>query len=171
MWVTPWSIGCTIHVVFGGRNFTTVPSHCNDVVAGCDSMLSTKASYTRAHEWFANQMRVCVDGTCGPVLRRPRLVRIPFAANQNLSVFCSNTKRTGCAGYSFHAPGVLCTPQVCGKLIVYRLREQCSALVYTRFYRRAFSERQLFLLNFLTCDTNSSKNQSWKSWTSIQALF
>ncbi len=52
-----------------------------------------------------------------PVLRHPRMVCIPFATNQNLSVFCANTKRTGCSGCPFHAPDVLCLPQVRGKLI------------------------------------------------------
>ncbi len=46
-----------------------------------------------------------------------RTVRIPFATNRNLSVFWKNTKRTGCVGCLFHAPGVLCSPQVRGKLI------------------------------------------------------
>ncbi len=42
-------------------------------------------------------------------------VCIPFPANQNLSVFCTNTKRTGCAGRPFHAPDILCSPQFRGK--------------------------------------------------------
>ncbi len=46
-----------------------------------------------------------------------QMVRIPFTANQNLSIFCANTKRTGCTGCSFRAPGVLCSAQVWGKLI------------------------------------------------------
>ncbi len=54
---------------------------------------------------------------CKPALRRPQMVHIPFTKNRNLSVFCANTKRTGCAGCPFYAPGVLCSPQVCGKLI------------------------------------------------------
>ncbi len=54
---------------------------------------------------------------CEPVLRHLQTVCIPFAVNRNLSVFCANTKRTGCARCPFHAPGVLCLPQVCGKLI------------------------------------------------------
>ncbi len=54
---------------------------------------------------------------CKPVLRYPRTVRIPFATNQNLSFFCANTKGTGCAKCPFQTPGVLCSPQVCRKLI------------------------------------------------------
>ncbi len=33
---------------------------------------------------------------CKPALRHPQTVCILFAANQNLSVFCANTKRTKC---------------------------------------------------------------------------
>ncbi len=97
-------------------------------------MSAPNGSWTTRKQ-FANQMCVCVDGTvnlrcaicepnvrmcgwdCGPVLRHLRTVHIPFAANWNLLVFCANTKRTGCAGCPFHAPGVLCSPQDCGKLI------------------------------------------------------
>ncbi len=89
--------------------------------------------------------RMC-EWDCKPVLHHPRMVRIPFAANQNLSVFCANTKRTGCAGCPFHAPGVLCSPQVRGKLITRapltcRMRTaQCRSgmLVYTKRYMAQF---------------------------------
>ncbi len=54
---------------------------------------------------------------CEPALCRMWMVRIPFAANQNLSCFCVNRKRSGCTGCPSHALGVLCSPQVCGKLI------------------------------------------------------
>ncbi len=54
---------------------------------------------------------------CKPALRCPRTVCIPFAANRNLSGFWANTKRTGCARCPFHATGILCSPQVRGKLI------------------------------------------------------
>ncbi len=54
---------------------------------------------------------------CEPALRHPQTVCIPFAANQNLSVFCMNTKRIGCIGCPLLAPGVLCSHQVCVKLI------------------------------------------------------
>ncbi len=60
--------------------------------------------------------RMCGRG-CEPALRHPQTVCILFAEKQNLLVFCANTKRTGCAGCLFHAPGVLCLPQVCEKLI------------------------------------------------------
>ncbi len=52
-----------------------------------------------------------------PVLRCPQTVCIPFTENKNLSVLWANTKRTGYAGCPFHAPVVLCSPQVHGKLI------------------------------------------------------
>ncbi len=57
-------------------------------------------------------MCVCVDGSANLCC----MVRIPFAMNQNLSVFYTNTKRTGWAGCPFHALGVLHSPQVRGKL-------------------------------------------------------
>ncbi len=84
--------------------------------------------------------RIC-GWDCKPVLHHPRTVCIPFAVNQNLLVFCMNTKRTGCAGCPFHAPGVLCSPQVCVKLINHAPNTSCirtaqcisGALVYTRF--------------------------------------
>ncbi len=83
---------------------------------------------------------------CKPALHCLRMVSIPFAANQNLSVFCANTKRTGCAGCPFHAPGVLCSPQVRRKLINRALLTRCTQmaqclscmLVYTKLYRMAF---------------------------------
>ncbi len=95
----------------------------------------------RIHErakWFANQMRVGVDMIGNLHLRT---VRIQFAANRNSS-FCANTKRTVCAGCPFHAPGVLCSPQVRGKLINCVPNTRCTrmaqhvtgALVYTRYY-------------------------------------
>ncbi len=68
-------------------------------------------------EWFANHSRmVCEPNAhmcrwdCEPVLCCRWTVCIPFAANQNFLVFCTNIKRTGCAGCPFHAPGVLCSP-------------------------------------------------------------
>ncbi len=79
---------------------------------------------------------------CEPALCHLRTVRIPFATNQNLLVFCANTKRTGCARCPFHAPNVLCSPQVRRKLItrapnIHRMRTAqrvSGVLVYTRFY-------------------------------------
>ncbi len=55
--------------------------------------------------------------------------------------FCGNTKRTGCVGCPFRAPGVLCSPQVHGKLInrtpnmrrTRTLQYVSGALMYTRF--------------------------------------
>ncbi len=84
---------------------------------------------------------------------------------------CANTKRTGCAECPFHAPGVLCSPQVRGKLInraplmrrmrtaqcvcgTVRMRRSayaaqcvCGALVYTKLntYRKIV---QIFFQNF-----------------------
>ncbi len=59
---------------------------------------------------------------CEPVLCHPRMVRIPYTANQNLSIFCTNTMRTECAGCPFH-----CSPQVRGKLINYAPRANGAA--------------------------------------------
>ncbi len=83
---------------------------------------------------------MCVRN-CEPALRCPQMVRIPFTANQNQSVFCANTKRTGCAWCPFHALGVLCSPQVRVKLIWHAPLTRCTrtahrvsdALVYTKF--------------------------------------
>ncbi len=76
-----------------------------------------KASYTRARR-MVYELNACL---CGPdhelVLRHLWTVRIPFAANWTLSVFSVNTRRTGCFGRPFHAPSILCSPQVRGKLI------------------------------------------------------
>ncbi len=66
---------------------------------------------------------------CELVLRHSHTVRIPFVANWNLLFFCANTKRTGCAWCPFHAPGVLCSPQVCVKLI-YHAPHKRRARVY-----------------------------------------
>ncbi len=44
---------------------------------------------------------------CEPALCCPQTVCIPFTTNQNLSVFCANTKKIGCTRCPFHAPGVL----------------------------------------------------------------
>ncbi len=100
-------------------------------------------------EQFANQMRVCVDENANlrcAIHKRfaycsLQTIPIPFSTNRNLSVFCVNTKRTGCVGCPFHAPRVLCSPQVRRKLInrtpdTHRMQTaQCAsgALVYTTF--------------------------------------
>ncbi len=100
-------------------------------------------------EWFANHLRtVCEPNArmcahdCEPALCHLWTVRIPFAENQNLSVFCTNRKRTRCSGCTFHAPGVLCSPQVRRKLINraplmrrIRMTQRVSGtLVYTKLY-------------------------------------
>ncbi len=77
---------------------------------------------------------------CEPALRHLWTAHIPFTANRNLLVFCTNTKRTGFARCLFHAPGVLYSHQVHGKLINHapithrtRTAQRISgALVYTR---------------------------------------
>ncbi len=110
------------------------------VISTCVRFYS-KASYTRARRMVREPNAHMCGRDCEPALRHLRMVRIPFATNQNLSVFGANTKRTGCTGYPFHAPGVLCSPQVCGKLINHallmhraRIAQRVSvALVYTRF--------------------------------------
>ncbi len=98
-------------------------------------------------KWFANHLQMirernaCMCGwNCKSALRHLRTVRIPFAANQNLS-FCTNTKRTGCPECPFHAPCVLCSSQAHRKLINrtpntcrMRMAQRVSGvLVYTRF--------------------------------------
>ncbi len=72
-----------------------------------------KPSIHKRAEWFANHSRMvykpnaCMCGwDCEPVLRHLWTVRIPFAVNQNLLVFCANTKRTGCA--SMHQVSSAC---------------------------------------------------------------
>ncbi len=83
--------------------------------------MSTEQSLThrilKCTECFANQMHVCMDGTASLHCTACERFAYPFPANQNLSVFCANTKITGYAECSFHVPGVLCSPQVRGKLI------------------------------------------------------
>ncbi len=76
-----------------------------------------KASYTRAHRMVREPNARMCGQDCKPVLCHPRTVGISFATNQNLSVFRANTKKTRCAGCPLHAPGVLCSPHVHGKLI------------------------------------------------------
>ncbi len=83
----------------------------------CKTNHVSKALYIRARRMVRKPNVSMCGWDCEPMLRHPRTARLPFAANQNLSVFCANTKRTRCAGCPFHAPGVLCSPQVCGKLI------------------------------------------------------
>ncbi len=106
-------------------------------------------------------MHICVDRTAKPALRHLWMVRIPFGVNQNLSSFCMNTKRTGCARYPFYAPGVLCSPQVSRKLIN-RAPDMCrmrtaqhinGMLVYTRFKNKMFLSLNLFpsVWHFSTC--------------------
>ncbi len=101
-------------------------------------------------EWFAKHSRLVREWNarmcgrdCKPVLSHPRMVRILFATNRNLSVFCMNIKKTVCVSCLFYAPGVLCSPQVRGKVInraplTLRMRTvQCvsSTLVYIQSLR------------------------------------
>ncbi len=68
--------------------------------------MNVKSRLHKCAEWFAKHSqtvrepnaRMC-GWDCEPVPRRPRIVRITFTANQNLSVFCANTKRTGSSMY------------------------------------------------------------------------
>ncbi len=83
-------------------------------------------------EWFANRLRMVHDPNARmcrrdykPALRCLRTVRIQFVTNWNLLVFCANTKRIGCAGYPLYVPGVLCSPQVCRKLINHAPSANC----------------------------------------------
>ncbi len=62
---------------------------------------------------------------CKSTLRLLRTVCIPFATNRNLSIFCANTKRTACTDCPFHAPGILYSPQLCGRLINRAPRTHC----------------------------------------------
>ncbi len=105
------------------------------------SCCRSKASYTWARQMVREPNARMCGRDCEPALRHLRTVRIPFSANRNLSVFCTNTKRTRCAGCPFYELGVLCSPQVHGKLIN-RVPNMCrmrmaqhvsGALMYTRF--------------------------------------
>ncbi len=92
----------------------------------------------RIHEhakWFANRSqtvrepnaRMC-GRDCEPALRHPWMIRIPFNANQNLVGFAGTEREWG-------APGVLCSPQVCGKLINPASSANCSVrLWFARVY-------------------------------------
>ncbi len=80
------------------------------------------ASYTRARRMVRKRKpnaRMC-GRDCEPAWCHLRMARIPFATNQNLSVFCANTKRTECAGCPLLASG---SPA----------HEWRGVLVYTRF--------------------------------------
>ncbi len=88
--------------------------------------------------------RMCVRN-CEPAPRYPQMIRIPFATNQNLSIFCANTKKTGCTRCPFHAPGFRCSPQVHGKLIdcvpnTHRMRTvqrvSCALIARLRFMEK-----------------------------------
>ncbi len=92
----------------------------------------------------------CMCGwDCEPMLCHLRTVCILFVTNRNLSVFCANIKRTGCAGCPFHAPNVLCSPQVRGKLIT------CVPLTYrTRTAQRVSGALMYIKLYCSKCDVN-----------------
>ncbi len=117
-------------------------------------------------EWFANRepnAHMC-GRDCEPVLPYLQTVRILFAVNRNLSVFCANTKRTGCAGCPFHAPGVLCSPQVCGKLIncvplMYRMQtaQRVSGAYESNLCRwQAITGMQKFSFSISTCNLHGT---------------
>ncbi len=123
---------------------------------------SLKPCLHECAKWFGNHLRmVCKPNarTCGqdcePALCHPRMVCIPFVANHNLSIFCANTKRPGCVGCPFHAPGVLRSPQVRRKLINFasntrRMRmvlRVSGVLVYTWFKKNTLSSK-VALCNF-----------------------
>ncbi len=65
-----------------------------------------EASYTRARRMVREQNARMCGWDCEPALCHPRTVRIPFAANWNLSVFCANTKRIGCTECPLLASGL-----------------------------------------------------------------
>ncbi len=109
---------------------------------------SRTAKKVRSKAWYIRACRTVREPNvqmcrwdCEPALHHPWMVCIPFAANQNLSVFCTNTKRTGCTRCPFHAPSVLCLPQVRRKLINHApnthhtqtVQHVSGTLVYTRF--------------------------------------
>ncbi len=74
---------------------------------------TSKASYTRAR-WMVREPNASMCGRdCETALCCLWMVRILFAKNQNLSVFCANTENW----MRLHALGVLCSPQVHRKLI------------------------------------------------------
>ncbi len=94
------------------------------------------------HEQFANQMRVCADGTANLHCTICEQFTYHLPRTKICYFFGANTKKTGCARCPFHAPGVLCSPQVRGKLINRapnahhtRMTQHVSGtLVYTKFY-------------------------------------
>ncbi len=94
---------------------------------------------------------------CEPALHCLQMVRTLFAANRNLSVFCVNTKRTGSTRCPFHAPGILCLPQVREKLIngpsntcrMWMVQRLSGALVYTRFNMPYFCGSSLLRLIYI----------------------
>ncbi len=104
-------------------------------------------------EWFANCSRMvcepnaCMCGwDCNPALRHLQTFCIPFAANQNLSVFLGEHKENW---MRLHAPGVLCSPQVHEKLITCALPTHCtrmaqhvnSTLVYIKLKKTCVCSR------------------------------
>ncbi len=123
----------------------------------CELRMRAYTVKPRIHEhtkWFANcSQTVCEPNGrmcgryCKSALRHPPMVCIPFAKNQNLSVFCPNTKRTGCAGCPFHAPGVPCSPEVHRKLIncapltccTWMAQRISSTLVYTKLNANVYT--------------------------------
>ncbi len=62
-------------------------------------------------------MRVCVDGTANLRCTISEWFAYHLPQTEICRVFAGNTKITGCVGCPFHALGVLCSPQVCAKLI------------------------------------------------------
>ncbi len=111
-----------------------------------------KASYTRACQMVCEPNARMCRWDCKPALHHLQMVRISFTTNRNLSVFCANTKRTGCVGCPFHTLGVLCSSQVCGKLMnrspnmrhMLTVQRVSGALVYTRF--KGFSDSVFHIL-------------------------
>ncbi len=96
---------------------------------------STPNCSPTACEWFANQMRVCVDRTVNLRCTIRKLFAYCLLQTE-ICRFFVRTKR------ELDAPVVLCSPQVCRKLINH-VPNMChtrmvqhinSTLVYTRFY-------------------------------------
>ncbi len=92
-------------------------------------------------------MRICVDGTAN--LRCAIRKRFAYHSPRTeiCRFFCTNTKKTGCAECPFHAPGILCLPQVHRKLInrapltcrMRTVQRISGAFVYTKLNSHAES--------------------------------
>ncbi len=125
-----------IHFSHVFHNFTHFSWQFAQSLAGITYSLvytSTLNGLQTARKWFANQMCVCVDETanlCGAICEW-------FAYCSTRNEICQCFARTQ---RELDASGVLCSPQVCGKLInraplmhrTQRVQRESGALLYTK---------------------------------------